>query len=176
MFGLCGSEFRLGLDFGSAEDVLFAAELETLEVEIEALLLEFELRLRLLLIERGLIGALESGERAVELAFGRGAVAVERFQFFELDLGRGVYHVEFSVESAFAEIVGALTAPEIPAGEHGVGDKSGVFGGRWLVRFERFGEKRVEVLRLFVGEEEHLRGTAVLESIEAGQRRAGEVV
>jgi hypothetical protein len=51
-----------------------------------------------------------------------------------------------------------------------------VFGGRWLVRFERFGEKRVEVLRLFVGEEEHLRGTAVLESIEAGQRRAGEVV
>ena len=73
----------------------------------------------------GFLEVLDVGESAFEGAFGLDAVTVKELEFAQAGGAGRIFLIAFVVDFEFAFVIGALAAPEEPAGEDGIGDESG---------------------------------------------------
>ena len=135
-FGEQGIARGFGGYFIRDASVLFFAEFETQEVEIEARSLLFELRAPFFLRELILFEVAEVGDSAGEGALSGGAIAVNVREIAEAVVGRLVAGGGFGADLEFAAKGDALTTPEDPARDDGVGDDGGIVGVTGSVRFE----------------------------------------
>jgi len=168
-FGEQGIARGFGGYFIRDASVLFFAEFETQEVEIEAGPLLFELRAPLFLRELILLEIAQIGDSAGETAFSGGAIAIKFDDIEEAVVGRLVTGGGFGADVEFAAERDALTTPEDPASDDGVGDNGGIVGLAGSVGFKRFGEELKKFLRIFAGEKHGTGGAAVSEVVETGE-------